>query len=141
MVSSYWLDLHNNLPFWRIGQVTRENGYDECSNCVWMSITIFLFFYFHYYIIIPPNFESILQTPVQMRPKAPFVIINFEKISFASYRLSITFTNCVLSFPFWTSCALNSVMFPSKPNLKLYSLSRKYVCIWTSGEISRYVGT
>ena len=45
--------------------------------------------------------------------------------------------NCVLSFPFWTSHALNLVMLPLKPNLDLSSLSR----IWTPGRSLKYVLT
>ena len=51
MASSYWLYSHNNLPFWRIGQVTRENGYNECSNYVQTSITIFYLFFIFTIII------------------------------------------------------------------------------------------
>ena len=53
-----------------------------------------------------------------MPPKGPFVIIIFENISLAPYCSPITFTNCVLSFPFWTSHALDLVTLPSAWRLR-----------------------
>ena len=58
-----------------------------------------------------------------MRPKGAFVIIIFENIYLAPYRLPITFTNCIPAFPFGTSHASKLVTIPSKPNLELSSLS------------------